>query len=77
MSEIVDYDDYTEPTPSASNKVVGGIGTDNYVYCRPCIERLGKLWNTMKVITKRKEKSKIYNCVECGWQVTQKRANSK
>ena len=76
MGEIVDYDDFTAQTPSSSNKVVGGIGKDNYVYCRKCIERLGKDWNTMKYLTSNKAKTYIYNCVECGRRVTQKRANS-
>jgi hypothetical protein len=76
MGEIVDYDDFTLLTPTSSNKVVGGVCTDNYVYCRPCIDRFGKDWNTMKPITNRKSKEHIYNCCICGWRVSQKRVNS-
>lgn len=76
MGELVDYDDFTVTTPTSSDKVVGGIGTDNYVYCRKCIERLGKNWNSMKFIVNSKAKAHIYNCCVCGWRVTQKRANS-
>jgi len=75
MGSIVDYDNFSILTPTSSNTAVGGVGTDNLVYCRRCIERLGKDWGTIKYITSNKSKTHIYNCSVCGWQVTQKRAN--
>jgi hypothetical protein len=74
MGSIVDYTDFETVTPTEHNKAVGAVGTDNYAYCRPCIRRLGKRWETMKYITASKAKTHIYNCAECGRQITKKRA---
>ena len=61
-------------TPRETNKVVGGIGTDNFAYCRHCIDLLGLEIDDMKVLTNNKAKQYIYNCHNCGKRITKKSA---
>jgi hypothetical protein len=74
MGEVVTYSSFPTLVPKASDKAVGAVATDNYAYCRPCIERLGKNWNEMKYIPNSRARKYILNCHECGWRITEKRA---
>jgi len=75
MGMDVTYSSFPTLTPSSTNKVVGAVTSTNYAYCRHCIERLGLEWDDMKYITNNRAKVYIYNCYECGLQITLKRAN--
>jgi hypothetical protein len=72
MGEIVTYSEFPVLTPSSSNKVVGAVNINNFVYCRRCVERLGLEWNKMKYLTKSKALLHIYNCVACGKHIAKK-----
>lgn len=71
----VTYSSFPTLTPTSANKVIGGVHTSNYVYCRHCIRILGLTWETMKTLTNRRAKSYIYNCNRCGRKITEKMTN--
>lgn len=70
----VTHADFPTLTPTSSNRAVGGVALNGNLYCRPCIERLGLSWDNMKYMTDSRAKKYIYNCIECGWQITKKRS---
>jgi len=72
MGEIVTYSSFPTLTPKESNKVVGGVHTSDYVYCRRCVERIGLEWNSMKYLTNSRAKMYIYNCHICGKHIAKK-----
>jgi DNA-directed RNA polymerase subunit RPC12/RpoP len=75
MGSDVIYSSFPTLVPTESNKVVGGIHTDNYVYCRHCIRILGLKWEDMKHLTRNRAKMYVYNCKRCGREITQKMTN--
>ena len=70
-SEVI-YSSFPDLTPSERNKVVGGVHTSDYVYCRHCIDALGLEWADMKYLTVNRAKVYIYNCYRCGLRITHK-----
>jgi hypothetical protein len=73
LTMTIDYTTFPVLTPTKGNKAVGGVATDDKIYCRSCIERLHKDWADLKYITRSQAKHNAYNCVECGWLVSSKR----
>ena len=76
MGHDVIYSSFPTLNPTASDIAVGAVNTDDHVICRRCIKRLGLDWNDMKYITSARSKVYIYNCFECGWRLTKRRAKS-
>jgi hypothetical protein len=68
-----DYTEFPELTPTKSNKAVGGVATNDEIYCRPCIERLHIDWADLKYITRTQAAHNAYNCIKCGWLLSGKR----
>ena len=65
--------DFPTLTPTASNPAVAGIDSNNNIYCRHCMYRLGMNWDGKKYITRSRAKKYIYNCYECGGRISEKR----
>jgi hypothetical protein len=68
-----DYTAFPTLTPTESNRAVGGVATDDRIFCRSCIERLHKNWADLKYITRTQATHNAYNCIECGFLLSKKR----
>lgn len=77
LTTSVTYDDFPDLTPAENNKAVGIVKADGNIYCRPCVDRLGISFDGTKYITDLYSRKYIFNCCECGWKISRKRAKMK
>ena len=73
-NDTLTYSTFPVLIPTKHNRVVGGVASTNYIYCRHCIYLLDINWAGLKYITKKKANTEIYNCHYCGWRLTMESA---
>ena len=75
LTMTVTYADFPTLTPTPADRVVGGVAANGNLYCRHCMYRLGMNWDGKKYITRSRAEKYIYNCIECGGRISEKRSH--
>lgn len=73
LTMTVTYADFPTLTPTTGDKAVGCVIANGDLYCRHCMYRLGIGWDGVKYITRSRANKYIYNCIECGGRISEKR----